>query len=280
MGSISTDKKATVSRRCLLCGAGAFVALAALDGRLPAAADDHSQERQIGAQVYNQLRSQNQILDTSSYYPTLRSIGARISAAAQPHWYTMNFIIVKGAQANAFSVPGGNVYVNEALLKNAENEDELANVLGHETGHLVLGHVMNRIHQAQTANVIGSILNVFIRNPYAASAVNLLGNYAFLNFSRAQEYQADHEGVILSSTAKYNPYGMVWFFRKLNKLYGDAGFEQYTEDHPSTNDRIKRIEGFFASDPAQFGAYKDQMTSTAGLATSNGSDAKLILQTS
>jgi beta-barrel assembly-enhancing protease len=269
-----------VSRRCLLCGAGAFVALAALDGRLPAAADQHDQERQIGAQVYNQLRSQNQILDTSSYYPILRSIGEKISAAAQPHWYTMNFIVVKGAQANAFSVPGGNIYVNEALLKNAENEDELANVLGHETGHLVLGHVMDRLHKAQTANVIGNILSIFIRNADTATIVNMLGSYAFLNFSRAQEYQADHEGVILSSTAKYNPWGMIWFFRKLDKLYGDAGFEQYVEDHPSTNDRIKRIEGFFASDSAQFGAFKDQMTSTAGLATSNGSDAKLIISTS
>jgi predicted Zn-dependent protease len=277
MNTVSSPR---VSRRCLLCGAGAFVALAALDGRLPAAADQHDQERQIGTQVYNQLRSQNQILDTSSYYPILRSIGEKISAAAQPHWYTMNFVVVKGAQANAFSVPGGNIYVNEALLKNAENDDELANVLGHETGHLVLGHVMDRLHKAQTANVIGNILNVFIRNPYTATAVNLLGNYAFLNFSRAQEYQADHEGVILSSAAKYNPWGMVWFFRKLNKLYGDAGFEQYVEDHPSTNDRIKRIEGFFASDPTQFGAFRDQMTSTAGLATSNGSDAKLILSTS
>ena len=261
----------------MLCGAGAFVALAAIDGRLPAAADAHDQERQIGAQVYNQLRSQNQILDSSAYYPILRSIGDRISAAAQPHWYTMNFIVVKGAQANAFSVPGGNIYVTESLLQDAENDEELANVLGHETGHLVLGHVMDRIHKAETANVIGNILSIFVRNANTVEVVNLLGNYAFLNFSRSQEYQADHEGVILASQAKYNPWGMVWFFRKLEKLYGDAGFEQYVEDHPSTNDRIKRIEAFFASDPAQFAAFRDQMTSTAGLATSSGSDARLIL---
>ena len=266
-----------VSRRCLLCGAGAFTALAALGGVLPAAADAHDQERQIGQQVYNQERSQNQILDSSPYYPVVRSIGQRISTAAQPHWYTMNFIIVKGDQANAFSVPGGNVYVNEALLRNVENEDELANVLGHETGHLVLGHVMNRIHQAQTANIVGSVLNMFIRDPYTSAAVNLLGNYAFLNFSRSQEYQADHEGVILSSTAGYNPYGMIWFFRKLNKLYGDAGFEQYVQDHPSTDDRITRIQQFFAAHPELFGKFKDQMTSTSGLTTSNGSDTKLIL---
>jgi predicted Zn-dependent protease len=98
-----------------------------------------------------------------------------------------------------------------------------------------------------------------------------------LNFSRAQEYQADHEGVILAGKADYNPYGMVWFFQKLEKLYGNAGFEQYVQDHPATSDRISRIEQFFNSDPTQFGKWQNKMTSTAGLTTSTGSDAKLIL---
>ena len=269
----------TLSRRCLLCGAGAFAALAALPaGALPASADAHDQERQIGQQVYNDQRSKGLIIDTSSYYPVLRKIGANISQAAAPHWYTMNFIIVKGTQANAFSVPGGNIYVTEALLKDSENEEELASVLGHETGHLVLGHVMDRLHKAQTANIIGTILSIFIRNQTTATVVNLLGNYAFLNFSRAQEYQADHEGVILANKANYNPYGMVWFFLKLEKLYGNAGFEQYVQDHPSTNDRVNRIEQFLRSDPSQFGKWQNTMTSRSGLGSSSGTGGtKLII---
>jgi len=278
MNEMNGTPSAGLSRRCLLCGAGALVALYALPGgALPAAADAHDQERQIGQQVYSDLRSKNQILDASPYYPVLRKIGANISQAAAPHWYPMNFIVVKGSQANAFSVPGGNIYVNEALLHDSENEEELASVLGHETGHLVLGHVMDRLHKAQTANIVGTILGLFIHNQNTAVAVNMLGNYAFLNFSRAQEYQADHEGVILAAKANYNPWGMVWFFRKLEKLYGSSGFEQYVQDHPATADRINRISTFFQSDPAQFGRFADTMTSTAGLATSSGSDAKLVL---
>jgi predicted Zn-dependent protease len=267
----------TLSRRCLLCGAGAFAALAALPaGALPAAADAHDQERQIGQQVYDDQRKRGQILDTSPYYPVLRKVGANISQAAAPHWYRMNFIVVKGTSANAFSVPGGNIYVTDALLRDSENEEELASVLGHETGHLVLGHVMDRLHKAQTANIIGSILSIFIRNQTTATMLNLLGNYAFLNFSRSQEYQADHEGVILANRAKYNPWGMVWFFQKLEKLYGNAGFEQYVQDHPSTADRVSRIEQFFNSDPAQFGKWSNKLTSKSGLATSSGSDNRLI----
>jgi predicted Zn-dependent protease len=277
MNPTATTHHATLSRRCLLCGAGAFAALAALPaGALPAAADAHDQERQIGQQVYNDQRSKGLIVNTSPYYSVLRKIGANISQAAAPHWYTMNFIVVKGTDANAFSVPGGNIYVTEALLKDAENEEELANVLGHETGHLVLGHVMDRLHKAQTANVIGTILSIFIRNATTASMVNLLGNYAFLNYSRSQEYQADHEGVILANKANYNPWGMIWFFQKLQKLYGNAGFEQYVQDHPSTDDRITRIEAFFNSDPSQFSRWQNTKTVTSGLTQSTTSDTLIL----
>jgi predicted Zn-dependent protease len=277
MNPTLADPHPTLSRRCLLCGAGALAALAALPaGALPAAADEHDQERQIGQQVYNDQKSKGLILQTSPYYSVLRKVGANISQAAAPHWYTMNFIIVKDTSANAFSVPGGNVYVTDTLLRDVENEEDLANVLGHETGHLVLGHVMDRLHKAQTANVIGSILSIFIRNQTTASVVGLLGNYAFLNFSRAQEYQADHEGVILANKANYNPWGMIWFFQKLQKLYGNAGFEQYVQDHPSTDDRITRIEQFFNSDPAQFGRWQNTKTVTSCLSQSS-SDNTLIL---
>lgn len=272
---------ALLKRSDLLRGAGAAAITAVTAAALPAQAfaDAHDQERQIGNQVYQQLRSQNQIEDTSPWYPALRAVGDKIAAVNQPRWYNQNWIIVKGKDVNAFSVPGGNVYVNEALMAQAENEDELASVLGHETGHLVLGHVMDRIHKAQTAQIIGTVLSIFIHSQTTFDLVNYLGSYAFLNFSRAQEYQADHEGVILSGQAGYNPWGMIWFFQKLEKLYGNAGFEQYVQDHPATSDRISRIEQFFKSDPTQFGKYSSKLTVTKGL-TQSTTGAQLIYKPS
>lgn len=259
-----------MKRKCFLCGLqGAALSAAAL-AAVPQAclADDHAQERSIGEQVYNDQRKQGLVLDTSPYYAVLRQVGARISAAAEPHWYTMNWVIVKGKQANAFSVPGGWVYVNEGLLGAAENEEELANVLGHETGHLVLGHVMNRLKQAQNLNILFAIGSLFVRSQGAADIYNLaeLGaNYGFLNFSRQQEYQADHAGVILANAARYDPWGMIWFFQKLQALYGDAGFEQFVQDHPSTNDRIARLKSFFAQQPVTYGRWSRQLTFKGGL---------------
>lgn len=259
-----------LSRACFLGGARSLALSAAALAAMPqlARADDHAQERSIGQQVYADQRKQGAIIDESPYYGVLRRIGARISDAAAPHWYTMNWVIVKGKQANAFSVPGGWVYVNEALLKQSENEEELASVLGHETGHLVLGHVMNRLRQAQDLNILFAIGSLFVHSQGAANVFNLAefgASYGFLNFSRQQEYQADHEGVILANRAAYNPWGMVWFFERLQKLYGDAGFEQFVQDHPSTKDRIARIEAFFHSEPVTYARWPSRRFNVAGV---------------
>ncbi|MBV8082263.1 MAG: M48 family metalloprotease [Candidatus Eremiobacteraeota bacterium] len=273
-----------LTRRCFLgCLRGVALSASAL-AALPdiAAADDHAQERGIGQQVYQDQRKQGLIIDTSPYYDVLREVGGRISDAAAPHWYTMNWVIVKGTQANAFSVPGGWVYVNEALLRQAESREELASVLGHETGHLVLGHVMNRITQQQNIGLLFALGSLFVHTQGAAEAYNLaqLGaGYGFLNFDRQQEYQADHEGVILANKAHYDPWGMIWFFRRLEKLYGDAGFEQYVQDHPSTNDRVARIESFFASQPQTFAHWSSTMVAHSGLPLGN-TNSRLLLASS
>jgi len=264
-------------RRCAAAAAAAAAAVMLPCFSVPALADSHTQERSIGQQVFNDLQKRGQIVYESPYYPVLRAVGQRISDAAQPHWYPMNFIIVKGSAVNAFSVPGGNVYVNEGLLRAAENEDELASVLGHETGHLVLGHVMNRIHKAEMYNIGLGILGLFIHSQGQANLADIIANYTFLNFSRQQEYQADHQGVILAARAGYNPWGMIWFFQKLKKLSGNSGFEQYVEDHPSTNDRIARIRAFMQGDAAAFGKWRDAMPAPSNGLPTAGTNTRLVL---
>jgi predicted Zn-dependent protease len=69
---------------------------------------------------------------------------------------------------------------------------------------------------------------------------------------------------------------MVWFFQKLQKLYGNAGFEQYVQDHPSTDDRISHIEAFFNSDPSQFGRWQNTKTVTSGLAQTTSNDTLVL----
>jgi beta-barrel assembly-enhancing protease len=240
-----------------------------------ASADNQAQDRQIGQQVYNDMLGRGQIVRRSPYYAALREAGRRVDYAARPHAFTMNFIIIKGDGVNAFSAPGGNVYVTEGLLRTVDNADELAAVLGHETGHLVLGHVMAAMKTQKRMNAVTQFMQRFIHNQGSqntATVAGIVDKYGFLNFTRDQEYAADREGVELAAKAGYDPYGTLWFFQDVQQLYGDAGFEQYVQQHPSTKDRTARVERYIKSNAKQFGHPSPTLRVTSGLTPSSSGD--------
>jgi predicted Zn-dependent protease len=246
----------------------AALALGTLGG-LPARADQHSDDAALGKKVYNDLKAKYQLVPHSRYLGVLRRVGARISAAAQPHWFVERFYVVRGNEINAFSAPGGYVFVDEGLLRTLNDQDELANVLGHETAHLVLGHVDARTQQEKRKNFLVGLGKVFTKNSSTGAqntfnTATKVGNYSFLNFSRQQEYAADELGAKLAAKARYNPWGTVWFFQQLERVVGDAGYEQYTQQHPSTSDRIDRITKFLQANP-QYAHWHNVPPTTTGL---------------
>src|SRR6202040_1493947 len=98
----------------------------------------------------------------------------------------IRYYIVRGDSANAFSVPGGNIYVNEPLLALARNRDELAGVLAHECGHMVLHHVAKRIDNGKkigTLATIGSVLAQILVGPLAGAGAD----YALQNLQAGQD---------------------------------------------------------------------------------------------
>ncbi|HEY9180521.1 MAG TPA: M48 family metalloprotease, partial [Candidatus Baltobacteraceae bacterium] len=84
---------------------------------------------------------------------------------------------------------------------------------------------------------------------------------------RDQEYQADRYGATLAARAGYDPWGSIWFFDETERLYGDAGYEQYVQQHPSTKDRISRLESYFKANNAYFGRWQRRLTNRDGLPT-------------
>ena len=243
--------------------ASAAAASAPLFAAVPVRADDHEDDALLGQHVYDDLRTKMQIVDDSPYVSVLRSVGARVARAAEPHWFNERFYVVRGDNPNAFSAPGGFVFVNEGLLRAVNNVHELANVLGHETAHLVLGHVQGKLRQEQRKKTLLGVGGLFVKKESLGSqntfdAATKMGNYSFLNFTRQQEYAADELGAKLAAKAGYNPWGTVWFFQHLERLVGDAGYEQYVQQHPSTSDRISKIERYLTDNAAQYARWKNR----------------------
>jgi len=222
-------------------------------------------EAGVGHEVFAQLREDGDLLFDSPYYEHLNEIGSVIAqTAASRYPYPIRYYIVRGDSANAFSVPGGNIYVNEPLLQMAKNRDELAGVLAHETGHMVLHHVakhMDSLQKKSTVASIGSILAQVLVGPLGGAAFDYGSQYAVassdMSQSRHIEAQADEEGArIIAATGQFNPYGMIWFFQLMTEAYG-PGQNSWMRSHPLDQQRVDDLRHEFAASPDVFGKYKD-----------------------
>ena len=222
-------------------------------------------EPSIGREVFGQLRDDGDLLFDSAYYEHLNEIGAVIADTVRSRYpYPIRYYIVRGDTANAFSVPGGNIYVNEPLLRLAKNKDELAGVLAHETGHMVLHHVAKAMSASQKKNTlatIGSVLAQVMLGRIAGAAIDYGSQYAVAGSDAAQsrhiEAEADEEGArIMAATGVYNPWGMVWFFQTMSETYG-KGQSSWLRSHPLDELRITDLEHQFAANPEIYGKWKD-----------------------
>jgi predicted Zn-dependent protease len=222
-------------------------------------------EEQIGREYFGQLRESGDLLFDSAYYEHLNEVGSVIAETVRPRYeYPIRYYIVRGESANAFSVPGGNIYVNEPLLNLAKNRDELAGVLAHEAGHMVLHHVAKHMAAANKMNTVatvGSILAQVFAGPLGGAAAGYgmqnAGERGDANLQRHIEAQADEEGArIIAATNTFNPYGMIWFFQTMTETYG-TGQADWSRSHPLDQQRIDDLRNELAADPQVFGKFKD-----------------------
>ncbi|MBV9492783.1 MAG: M48 family metalloprotease [Acidobacteria bacterium] len=201
------------------------------------------QEWQLGQQMAAQVAQQSQLNTDPQLNAYVRSVGERIHAQTPMANLPFHFYVVNDPSVNAFSLPGGHVYVNSGLIQQADTADMLAGVMAHEISHNVARHVVKKIEQEQTISVIGSILLGQNPNQMQTILANILAGGALARFSRGDEKEADDLGLGYLAKAGYNPNGMLKMFQKLLSLEKGSpnAVEKFFLDHPLTQDRINDI---------------------------------------
>jgi predicted Zn-dependent protease len=229
-----------------------------LAGTAPVRADQV--EDQIGAQVYQQLAQKGEIINSSPYYNSLNPLASRIKSVVDRQYdRPFRFILVHETQPNAFSVPGGNVYVTDSLMKFVKNKEELAGVLCHETSHTIHHDVVNNMRKDQNVGLIATGLSLLLGGKgITNAAINMAANVQALNFSRAVETAADLKGADTCAEAGYNPWGMAWLFKQFQQS-GQGGSMEMLSDHPRDDHRISDLENHFRENPAIFGRYSSDV---------------------
>ncbi len=223
------------------CAAGATLSTTAC---ATAAGVSQQQEVQMGQQYAGQINQQLPLVqdaEVNRYINVLGDSLARVTPRSDLNWH---FYIVDSPDINAFAVPGGFIYVNRGLIERASKMDEVAGVIGHEIGHVVLRHSIKQMAQQQNANVfvgLGCALSNLCNNGAAGSLIQLGGNAVFAKFSRTDEAQADQEGVLFTTRAGIDPRGIPDMFQILlqERQSRPDAVSSWFASHPLEEDRIR-----------------------------------------
>lgn len=170
------------------------------------------------------------------------------SAARDTEWQFEFHLLNDPETINAFALPGGPVFITEALLNRLETEGQLAGVLGHEIGHVVARHSAQRIAKEQlTQGVVGAVA-VAVTDPEnpnsqaAAQIAAVVGQLVNMKYGREDELQSDQLGVRFMAEAGYDPRSLIGVMEILAEAGGSGGQPEFFSTHPNPENRIMRIQ--------------------------------------
>lgn len=195
------------------------------------------QEVQLGQQINAQLvRSQIRLHRDPRVQQYVDSIGQRLAASSSRPNIPYTFQVVDDSSVNAFATMGGFVYINTGLMRLADNEAQLASVIGHEIGHVAAKHALKQMKDMALARGVASLAGVN-RN----TLVNLGVELALRRpNSRNDEFEADQLGLKTLTQAGYAQSAMVSFMAKL--LQRSSSVPTFLSTHPATSDRVARLQ--------------------------------------
>jgi predicted Zn-dependent protease len=206
---------------------------------------------QMGVEAYKQALEKQTISTDKAANDLVRRVGMRIAEASNRSDYKWEFTVIEDVNTvNAWCLPGGKVAVYTGILKVTQDEAGLATVIGHEVAHATARHGAERMTQQVVFKGGETALAIALQNkdPEAVNTVmTALGVGAqvgiLLPFSRKQESEADHIGLLYMARAGYDPRQAVEFWKRMSALGDSAkGPPEFLSTHPSHGRRIQDLE--------------------------------------
>ncbi len=209
------------------------------------------QEVRLGRSVVAQLRSAGAILEDPQLKEFIQNLGSQLVGHASDGTQSFEFFVVDDSAINAFAVPGGFIGINTGLILASENESELAGVLAHEVAHVTQRHTARSIYDSQRTSMLSMatmiaavLLGAATDSSDAVQGAIMAGQAGAMqrqiNFTRANEREADRIGIETLASAGFDPSAMATFFEKLGRRYGMAREQipAILQTHPVSIDRI------------------------------------------
>ncbi|MDA8384250.1 MAG: M48 family metallopeptidase [Betaproteobacteria bacterium] len=206
------------------------------------------QEDAIGRQIAGNLLGAAPLVPDPRLQRYVNLVGRWVAAQSPRPSLRWRFGVIDSSDINAFSAPGGYVFITEGLYRLLDNESELAGVLGHEIGHVVKKHELHLIDQQKMIAAVGEAAQVRSQGQALGNQVaqNLIGSGAQImghRLDKDDEYEADRIGVVLAARAGYDPYGLPAVLQKLEAVSrtNPSAVALLFYTHPSPESRLAHL---------------------------------------
>lgn len=213
----------------------------------------------LSTQQYSEFLKGAKLSTDATNTALVKRVGQKLATAVEAYLkanggandvqnYAWEFNLVKDNQVNAFCMPGGKIVVYEGLLPVTQDETSLAIVLGHEIAHAVAKHsaeqMSKKMRQQYGTQILGAVVDKAVGgnlSTIATQAAQVGFSFANLKYSRDNESEADHIGLIFAAMAGYDPQKAITFWQRMSSATGSSK-ATYLSDHPSDEQRIADLQ--------------------------------------
>lgn len=200
------------------------------------------QEVNMGRKISKQVERHFKIWDDALAQNRVNAIGQKLAEVCDRRELLYSFKALDLKEPNAFSLPGGFVYVNRGLLEKAKTDDELAGVLAHEIAHIAARHAMKRLQTSMGYSLLQALAIGTRASGEAVRGAQVAFSQIYLAYARGDELTADRLAVQTMRRAGYDPYAMAAFLENLKAtLREKPARENYMRTHPYFSDRIRTV---------------------------------------
>ena len=202
------------------------------------------QEVTMGKAIAKQVDKEYKPVNDPLIQKRVSDIGKKIAAVCDRKEISYAFEVLDDDEVNAFSLPGGFVYVNKGLVDKVANDSELACVLAHEVVHIVARHSIKKLQAMQGYSILRILISVAPTPGQVGAAADTAFAEIFLGYSREDELLADQLGSRYAKLAGYDPRAMITFLKKLQEVNRRMPLRprSYLKTHPYVPDRIRIVK--------------------------------------
>ncbi len=218
-----------------------------------------SEMMSMSYQEYGDFLKANKLSTNQQQITMVRNVGARIQKAVETYMnqngygdaikdYKWEFNVVESKEVNAWCMPGGKVVFYTGILPVTQTEAGIAVVMGHEVAHAIAEHGNERMSQGLIAQYGGAALSEALKSKPEQTRSLWMSVYsvgaqygALLPFSRTQESEADHLGLVFMAMAGYDPHEAVSFWKRMSAANGGGAPPELMSTHPSDETRINNL---------------------------------------